>query len=160
MCTVGLYVSLCLMIFLCPFLHCKALRTAMYKRYINAIIIIIIINLKKNGCMHNTIFYLGGDCSTSWWPWAFLRCFSRSERLSRFARRPWRRMALKIRPRPHLSGYFLKQEIFLRFSLPSTRERRSFKNGPWSGDFKKRRLLVYVWTDANGGFRIRWCYTL
>ena len=43
MCTIGLYVSLCLMIFLCPFLHCKALRTAMYKRYINSIIIIIII---------------------------------------------------------------------------------------------------------------------
>ena len=43
MCTVGLYVSLYLMIFLCPFLHCKALRTAMYKRYINSIIIIIII---------------------------------------------------------------------------------------------------------------------
>ena len=43
MCTVGLYVSLCLMIFLCPFLHCKALRTAMYKRYVNSIIIIIII---------------------------------------------------------------------------------------------------------------------
>ena len=31
------------MIFLCPFLHCKALRTAMYERYINSIIIIIII---------------------------------------------------------------------------------------------------------------------
>ena len=31
------------MMFLCPFLHCKALRTAMYKRYINSIIIIIII---------------------------------------------------------------------------------------------------------------------
>ena len=29
------------MLFLCPFLHCKALRTAMYKRYINIIIIII-----------------------------------------------------------------------------------------------------------------------
>ena len=43
MCTVGLYVSLCLMIFLCPFVHCKALRTAMYKHYINSIIIIIII---------------------------------------------------------------------------------------------------------------------
>ena len=43
MCSVGLYVSLCLMIFLCPFLHRKALRTAMYKRYINSIIIIIII---------------------------------------------------------------------------------------------------------------------
>ena len=26
------------MIFLCPFSHCKALRTAMYKRYINSII--------------------------------------------------------------------------------------------------------------------------
>ena len=44
-CTVGLYVRLCLMIFLCPFLHCKALRTAMYKRYINSIIIIIIISI-------------------------------------------------------------------------------------------------------------------
>ena len=43
MCTVRLYVSLCLMIFLCPFLHCKALRTAMYERYINSIIVIIII---------------------------------------------------------------------------------------------------------------------
>ena len=43
MCTVGLYVSLYLMIFLCPFLHCKALRTAIYKRYINSIIIIIVV---------------------------------------------------------------------------------------------------------------------
>ena len=34
------------MIFVCPFLPCKALRTAMYKRYINSIIIII--NKKKN----------------------------------------------------------------------------------------------------------------
>ena len=47
MCTVGLYVSLCLMIFLCRFLHCKALRTAMYKRSINSIIIINI-NLLNN----------------------------------------------------------------------------------------------------------------
>ena len=39
-CTVGLYVSLCLMIFLCPFLLCKALRTAMYERSINSIIIV------------------------------------------------------------------------------------------------------------------------
>ena len=35
------------MIFLCPFLHCKALRTAMYKHYINSIIIIIIIIIIK-----------------------------------------------------------------------------------------------------------------
>ena len=52
MCTVGLYVSLCLMIFLCPFLHCKALRTAMYKRYINSIIIIIIIRI--TGCRNHS----------------------------------------------------------------------------------------------------------
>ena len=31
------------MVFLCPFLHCKALKTAIYKRYINSIIIVIII---------------------------------------------------------------------------------------------------------------------
>ena len=31
------------MIFLCPFLHCKALRTVMYKRYVKSIIIIIVI---------------------------------------------------------------------------------------------------------------------
>ena len=30
------------MIFLCPYLHCKALKTAMYKCYMNSIIIIII----------------------------------------------------------------------------------------------------------------------
>ena len=40
------------MIFLCPFLHCKALRTAMYKRYINIIIIIIIIKFKKIPAYH------------------------------------------------------------------------------------------------------------
>ena len=33
---------------LCPFLHCKARRTAMYKRYINSIIIIIISPFLKN----------------------------------------------------------------------------------------------------------------
>ena len=45
LCTVRLYVSLCLLILLCPFLHCKAIRTAMYKRYINSTIVIIIITI-------------------------------------------------------------------------------------------------------------------
>ena len=35
------------MILLCPFLHCKALRTAMYKRYINSIIITLL-SFKQN----------------------------------------------------------------------------------------------------------------
>ena len=56
MCTVGLYVSLCLMIFLCPFLHCKALRTAMYERYINSIIIIIIIIIMLLFVKKNVVF--------------------------------------------------------------------------------------------------------
>ena len=82
-CTVGLYVSLCLMIFLCPFLHCKVLRTQMYKRYINSIIIIIIIIIKffkvksappmSGGalwldCIFNHLFqqtFVGKDCVKS-----------------------------------------------------------------------------------------------
>ena len=40
------------MIFLCPFLHCKALRTAMYKRYVNSIIITIVIS-KENKMNHS-----------------------------------------------------------------------------------------------------------
>ena len=37
------YVSLWLMMFFCPLLHCKVLRTVMYKHYIKSIIIIIVI---------------------------------------------------------------------------------------------------------------------
>ena len=35
------------------------------------------------------------------------------------------------------------------------RLKRIFKNALQSGDFLKRRLFVYVWTNENGGFRIR-----
>ena len=54
-CTVGSYVNLCSMIFLCPFLHCKVLRTAMYKRYINSIIIIIITVMVLTSTMKMTV---------------------------------------------------------------------------------------------------------
>ena len=60
-CTVGLYVSLCLMIFLCLYLHCKALRTAMYRRYINAIIIIIFGRLP-----HKIASNYGGYTTSQW----------------------------------------------------------------------------------------------
>ena len=51
-------------------------------------------------------------------------------------------------------------DFFLRFSLSSTRingvfwhqKRRFPKKGLYSGDFWKRRLLVYLWTDENRGF--------
>ena len=57
-------------------------------------------------------------------------------------------------------------DFYFRFGLPSTRIRwkrspktKLFKNALRSGDFRKRRLLISVWTDVNGGFRIRWCHT-
>ena len=34
------------------------------------------------------------------------------------------------------------------------------KNALQSGDFWKRRLFIYEWTDENRGFRIRWCHIL
>ena len=34
-----------------------------------------------------------------------------------------------------------------------------FKNAIQSEEFWKRWPDVYMWTDENGGFRIRWCYT-
>ena len=34
------------------------------------------------------------------------------------------------------------------------------KNALQSGDFWKRQLFIYAWTDENGGFRIRWCHVL
>ena len=58
---------------------------------------------------------------------------------------------------------FENNDIFsLRFGLPYTRIRRErlpkthlFKNALQNGDFWKRRLFVYVWTDQKRGFRIR-----
>ena len=35
-----------------------------------------------------------------------------------------------------------------------------FLNALQCGDFWKRLFIVFVWTDENGGFRIRWCHTL
>ena len=59
-----------------------------------------------------------------------------------------------------------KTEIFLRFGLLCTRVRWKlslktylFKSTLHSEDFWKCWLLVYAWTDENGGFRIRWCHS-
>ena len=52
--------------------------------------------------------------------------------------------------------------FFLRFAVASTRKRRFrqpktevFENALQSGDFRKRRFRVYVWTGKNEGFRKR-----
>ena len=64
------------------------------------------------------------------------------------------------------SFLFKNAHFFLRFSLRSARiwwkrspKTHLFKNALKSGDFWKRRFLVYVWTDENGDFRKRWCHT-
>ena len=38
-------------------------------------------------------------------------------------------------------------------------KRYLFKNALQTEDFWKRWLLVYVWMDKSGSFRIRWCHT-
>lgn len=53
-------------------------------------------------------------------------------------------------------GQFENGDFFC-FSLLSTRKRR-FRE-PETTFFLERRVLVYVWTDGNGGFWIRWCRT-
>ena len=72
----------------------------------------------------------------------------------------------RFRPHPHESVFFLNENFFLRFGLPSTciRWKQSprthlFKKARQSWDFWKRRLFFYVWTYEYGGFRIRWCHT-
>ena len=56
------------MIFLCPYLHCKAPRTAMYKRDINSIIIIIIIIMFNKSIDHENglICFLFIMCTIFW----------------------------------------------------------------------------------------------
>ena len=56
------------MIFLCPYLHCKAPRTAMYKRDINSIIIIIIIIMFNKSIHHENglICFLFIMCTIFW----------------------------------------------------------------------------------------------
>ena len=62
-------------------------------------------------------------------------------------------------PRPlrpvHTYPFFVwKRNFFSRFGISSTRIQwnASFQNALLRGDFWKRRLFVYVWTDTNRGF--------
>ena len=60
------------------------------------------------------------------------------------------------------NGYFFSPGLTYRphVCLENGHRKRIFsKNALHSGHFWKRRLFVYVWTDKNGGYRIRWCHT-
>ena len=46
----------------------------------------------------------------------------------------------------------LKTEIFSSSLAYRPHVSSSIENAPQSGDFWKRRLIVFVWTDKNGGF--------
>ena len=49
--------------------------------------------------------------------------------------------------RPHISGENGHRKRIFSKTLSTQ-----------SGNFWKRRLFVYVWTDEDGGFQIRWCH--
>ena len=67
----------------------------------------------------------------------------------------------------HMYPFLFKNgDSFLRFGLLSTcigwkrsLKTQLFKNALQGEDFWKRWLLVQVWTDEDGCFRIRWCNT-
>ena len=52
---------------------------------------------------------------------------------------------------------FEKKAPFIRIWWKRLPKTQLCNNALQSGDFWKRRLLIFVWTDQNGGFRIRWC---
>ena len=57
-----------------------------------------------------------------------------------------------IWPRPQVSVFVWNRRFF------GYRKRYVFKNVLQREDFWKRWPLVYVWTDKNGSFRMRWCH--
>ena len=69
-------------------------------------------------------------------------------------------------PSTRIRFCFKMKIFFLRFSLPFTcfmwklsLKTNLFKRALQSEDLWKYCLLVYEWTDENGGFLIRWCHT-
>ena len=70
---------------------------------------------------------------------------------------------------PSTSNRFnLKKRIFFSpvcptihtYPVKTVTENASFPDVSQSGDFWKRhQTIVFVWTEENGGFRIRWCHT-
>ena len=62
------------------------------------------------------------------------------------------------RPRPPVSGYF-QPSVHTKTAISGTKNTGPQKAVP-RVDFWKRRLLVYVLTEENGGFLIQWCHAL
>ena len=66
---------------------------------------------------------------------------------------------LSLRPPPTRIPFCSKKEFFHLFQstvykYPVT-ENASFQNAFQRGDFWKRQLLIYTWTEENGGFRLQ-----
>ena len=75
----------------------------------------------------------------------------------------------KLRPRPQVTVLIWKRGFFFppvcptihTYPVKTVTENASFPNVSRSGDFWKRhQTIVFVWTEENGGFRIRWCHTI
>ena len=73
-----------------------------------------------------------------------------------------------LKPRPQVAVLIWKRGFFFppvcptihTYPVKTVTENASFPNVSQSGDFCKRhQTIVSVWTEENGGFRIRWCHT-
>ena len=60
----------------------------------------------------------------------------------------------KVRRRPHVYVFDWKRRFF--FFVLTHRPHVSGEFGHENASFQKRRTFVYIWTDENRGFRVRW----
>lgn len=68
---------------------------------------------------------------------------------------------LSLRQCQHVFFFVQKRVFFYPFrptvyKYPVT-ENASFQNALQPGEFRKRQLLIYTWTEENGGFQLQWC---
>ena len=77
-----------------------------------------------------------------------------------FKEKPWGRGWVLTSP-----DIFKNRDFFPPFYFPSIRKRRFRVPKTWvlerspEWSFCKRRFIVFVWTDVNEGFWMRWCHT-
>ena len=71
---------------------------------------------------------------------------------------------LSLRPRQHVSVFVHKRSFFSSFrptvykyqvTENASFQNESFQNALQRGEFRKRQLLIYTWTEENAGFRLK-----
>ena len=66
---------------------------------------------------------------------------------------------LSLRPCQHVPFFFQTRSFFYLFRPTVYKylvtENASFQNALQPGEFRKRQLLIYTWTEENGGFQLQ-----